>query len=113
MPVQQMLQDLRHVRIGCVNLVDDQKTATERATPQMRMLHLESREHRLIHGPDGDCRGQEPHRVFCRPSLRRGCRIVVPLDAPMGQTQARKFSGAQHPRNGKHGLRRRFAECST
>ena len=112
MPVQKLLQNLRHVRIGCVNLVDDQKTATERAAPQMCMLHLESREHRLIHGSDGDCRGQEPRRVFRRPSLRRGCRIVVPLDAPMGQTLAGELSGAQHPGNGKHSFRRRLAECS-
>ena len=71
--------------IGCVNLVDDQKAATERTAPQMCMRHLKSREHRLIRGSDGDCRGQKPRRVFRRPSLRSGRRIVVPLDAPMAQ----------------------------
>ena len=110
MPVEKMLQNLRHVRIGCVNLVDDQKTATERTAPQMRMLHLESREHRLIHGSDGDCRGQEPRRVFRRPSLRSGRRIVVPLDAPMGQTLAGEFSRAQHARDRQHGFRRGCGE---
>ena len=45
-----------------------------------------------------------------RPSLRSGCCIVVPPDAPMGQTLAREFSRAQHARNGQHGLRRGCVE---
>ena len=105
MIVQKALQHLGHVGIGSVYLVDDEKTAAERAAAQVRMFDRKSGEHGLIDCADGNLCGQKPGGVFRGPAAWRSERVVVPSHFPMRQALALVLPRSQHTGDGQHGFR--------
>ena len=90
---QQPLDYRSHVGVRGVHLVDHEQTSAQRAATQMRVLHLERGEHRLVHGTDGDRRGEKARGVLPRPSVRAPGRG----DRPRGRA-SRATHGRRHLR---------------